>query len=165
MILQAYDVDISAKARKRRGRRKHKLKAVSRTMTKKQVALLSLVAAIPAGALIFFLIMGLLDMISDGSTVSAVLWGVWGLTMGGSLVMGLMPVGIMLYMKDAATAVAPQNQRTNEAPVADDEDEAADDDEESSEDSEDSGGEKLFDEGDMDDDFEEFEDFAEEEEK
>jgi hypothetical protein len=136
---------------------------VRRIMTKKQVALLSTVAAAPAWALVAFLGLGLTHMISDGSRVSIVMWVVWLLTMLSSLTMGCLPVFIMLWMKEPAMAgVAAGASAPAAAPgVAPDEDEAIEEDsEESFEDDEsEPSGEKLFEDDALDDDFEDFEDF------
>jgi hypothetical protein len=132
-------------------------------MTKKQVALLSTVAAAPAWALVAFLGLGLTHMISDGSRVSIVMWVVWLLTMLSSLTMGFLPVAIMLWLKEPATAgAAAGGAAPAVAPgvTEDDEETHEEDGEESFEDEEvEAGGEKLFEDDALDDDFEDFEDF------
>jgi len=131
-------------------------------MTKKQVALLSTVAAAPAWALVAFLGLGLTHMISDGSRVSIVMWVVWLLTMLSSLTMGFLPVAIMLWLKEPATAGAAAGAvAPSVAPgVAEDDEESLEEDsEESFDEEEEASGEKLFEEDALDDDFEDFEDF------
>jgi hypothetical protein len=134
-----------------------------RIMTKKQVALLSTVAAAPAWVLVAFLGLGLTHMISDGSRVSIVMWVVWLLTMLASLTMGCLPVFIMLWMKEPALAGAAAGGAAPAAApgVAADDEESAEDDsvEESDEDESEADGEKLFENDALDDDFEDFEDF------
>lgn len=79
-------------------------------MNKKQLIAVSFVAAIPAAALLAFLVLGLLQgMLSDGATVSVTLWIVWVLAALGSLSMAFLPFAIMFFpglMPDPALAAA-----------------------------------------------------------
>ena len=87
-----------------------RLRSENRFMNKKQLIAVSFVAAIPAAALLAFLVLGLLQgMLSDGARVSVVLWVVWVLAALGSLSMAFLPFAIMFFpglMPDPALAAA-----------------------------------------------------------
>lgn len=147
----------------------------SRTMNKKQVFAVSLVAAIPAIGLAVFLGIGLTHMISDGANVSVLLWIVWALAMLGAVVIGLLPFAILVFkgllpepgmaMAGAGAAGAAglgAAAAPRKAPAGDDVDEEEEyeesDDDAEYDDAEDEG-ESLFEDG-VDEDFDdEFEDF------
>lgn len=156
--------------------RKKRCWTESRTMNKKQVFAVSLVAAIPAIGLAVFLGIGLTHMISDGAKVSVLLWIVWGLAMLGALIIGFLPFAILMFkgllpepglaMAGAGVAAAGGAAAASRtAPVGDDVDEDYADDAESGYDDADEDeyaedeGESLFEDGvedDFDDDFEDF---------
>ena len=127
-------------------------------MTKKQYILVSIVAAVPAAALLVFLVLGLLQgMLSDSATVSPVLWIVWVLAALGSASVAFLPFGIMFFpglMPEPSLAAAGVSDRLaapsrKSEPVTDDEG-----DEEKSEYSDDEEeGEQLFEDDALGDDF------------
>ncbi|MFO1002018.1 MAG: hypothetical protein U0936_16920 [Planctomycetaceae bacterium] len=139
-------------------------------MNKKQFIAVSFVAALPAAALLVFLVLGLLQgMLSDGATVSAVLWVVWVLAALGALSMAFLPFAIMFFpglMPDPALAAAaapgfsPAPERKSAQPTeADEFDEGEEEFSEDAEAAEDDG-EQLFDDGALEDSYEdEYEDF------
>ena len=140
-------------------------------MNKKQFIAVSFVAAIPAAALLAFLVLGLLQgMLSDGARVSVVLWIVWVLAALGSLSMAFLPFGIMFFpglMPDptlaaaagaSGFAAAPGNKSSQ--PVEGDEVEEGESDFAEDTDGVEDNGEQLFDEDSMEDSYEdEYEDF------
>lgn len=140
-------------------------------MNKKQFIAVSFVAAVPAAALLVFLVLGLLQgMLSDGATVSPVLWVVWVLAALGALSMAFLPFAIMFFpglMPDpalvtaaGASGLAAAPGKTSSQPAAADGFEEGE--EEFSEDTEaaEDDGEQLFDDGAMEDSYDdEYEDF------
>ncbi len=139
-------------------------------MNKKQLIAVSFVAAVPAAVLLVFLVLGLLQgMLSDGATVSAVLWVVWVLAALGALSMAFLPFAIMFFpglMPDPALAAAAGASGFAAAPGQKNQPAEADEfeegEEEFSEDTEatEDDGEQLFDDGAMEDSYEdEYEDF------
>lgn len=131
-------------------------------MTKKQYILVSIVAAVPAAALLVFLVLGLLQgMLSDGATVSVVLWIVWVLAALGSASVAFLPFAIMFFpglMPEPSLAAvgvsdnfAAPSRRSE--PMADDEESSFDEDVEESEYSDDEEGEQLFEDDALGDDF------------
>lgn len=140
-------------------------------MNKKQLIAVSFVAAIPAAALLVFLVLGLLQgMLSDGATVSAVLWVVWVLAALGALSMAFLPFAIMFFpglMPDPALATAAAapgfagaaGKKSSQPADADEYEEGAEEFSEDTEAAEDDG-EQLFEDGAMEDSYEdEYEDF------
>jgi hypothetical protein len=140
-------------------------------MNKKQFIAVSFVAAVPAAALLVFLVLGLLQgMLSDGATVSAVLWVVWVLAALGALSMAFLPFAIMFFpglMPDPALATAAAASGLAAAPGRNPSQPAEADgyeegEEEFSEDTEaaEDDGEQLFDDGAMEDSYDdEYDDF------
>ena len=140
-------------------------------MNKKQFIAVSFVAALPAAALLAFLVLGLLQgMLSDGATVSPVLWVVWVLAAVAALSMAFLPFAIMFFpglMPDPALAAAAgaagfasAPDKTSTPPA--DADEFTDGEEEFAEDTDgvDDDGEQLFDDDAIEDSYEdEYEDF------
>jgi hypothetical protein len=134
-------------------------------MTKKQYILVSIVAAVPAAALLVFLVLGLLQgMLSDGATVSPALWIVWVLAALGSASVAFLPFAIMFFpglmpepslvgAGGSENLAAPSRQSE---PLADDDDgeeSAFDEDSEESEYADDEEGEQLFEDDALGDDF------------
>ena len=147
-----------------------RLRSENRFMNKKQLIAVSFVAAIPAAALLVFLVLGLLQgMLSDGATVSVVLWIVWVLAALGALSMAFLPFAIMFFpglMPDPALATAAAASGFAAAPGKKTQPAEADEfeegEEEFSEDTEEAedDGEQLFDDDAMEDSYEdEYEDF------
>ncbi len=69
-------------------------------MSKKQMILLSFIAAIPGAILLAFLVMGLLQgMLSDTATVKVTLWIVWVLAATGSAAVAFLPFALMFFKK------------------------------------------------------------------
>lgn len=131
-------------------------------MTKKQYILVSIVAAVPAAALLVFLVLGLLQgMLSDGATVSVVLWIVWVLAALGSASVAFLPFAIMFFpglMPEPSLAAAGVSDNfaapsRRSEPIADDEESSFDEDVEESEYSDDEEGEQLFEDDALGDDF------------
>ena len=141
-------------------------------MSKKQMILLSFIAAIPGAILLAFLVMGLLQgMLSDTATVKVTLWIVWVLAATGSAAVAFLPFALMFFPGlmpvPAAAADASggagvgASASRKSAPSVDDEEgedyEPNDGESEFNEDSEysESGddGEQLFDNDALDDDF------------
>jgi hypothetical protein len=135
-------------------------------MTKKQYILVSIVAALPAAALLVFLVLGLLKgMLSDSATVSPVLWIVWVLAALGSASVAFLPFGIMFFpglMPEPSLAAAGVSDRLaapsrKSEPVTDDEgdeeNEFEDDGEESEYSDDEEEGEQLFEDDALGDDF------------
>ena len=133
-------------------------------MTKKQYILVSSVAALPAAALLVFLVLGLLQgMLSDTATVSPVLWIIWVLAALGSASVAFLPFAIMFFpglMPEPSLAAAGVSDNfaapsRKSEPVDDegDEDNEFEDDEEESEYSDDEEGEQLFEDDALGDDF------------
>ena len=131
-------------------------------MTKKQYILVSIVAAVPAAALLVFLVLGLLQgMLSDGATVSVVLWIVWVLAALGSASVAFLPFAIMFFpglMPEPSLAAAGVSDNfaapsRKSEPMADDEESSFDEDVEESEYSDDEEGEQLFEDDALGDDF------------
>ena len=135
-------------------------------MTKKQYILVSIVAALPAAALLVFLVLGLLKgMLSDSATVSPVLWIVWVLAALGSASVAFLPFGIMFFpglMPEPSLAAAGVSDRLaapsrKSEPVTDDEgdeeNESEDDGEESEYSDDEEEGEQLFEDDALGDDF------------
>lgn len=135
-------------------------------MTKKQYILVSIVAAVPAAALLVFLVLGLLQgMLSDSATVSPVLWIVWVLAALGSASVAFLPFGIMFFpglMPEPSLAAAGVSDRLaapsrKSEPVTDDEgdeeNESEDDGEESEYSDDEEEGEQLFEDDALGDDF------------
>ena len=147
-----------------------RLRSENRFMNKKQFIAVSFVAAFPAAVLLFFLVLGLLQgMLSDGATVSAVLWVVWVLAALGALSMAFLPFAIMFFpglMPDpalaaaaAASGIAAAPGKKNQPAEADEFEEGEEEFSEDTEAAEDDG-EQLFDDGAMEDSYEdEYEDF------
>ena len=144
-------------------------------MNKKQVIAVSTVAAIPAIGLLVFLVLGLLKgMLSDGATVSVVLWIVWVLAAMGSVVVGFLPFALLFFpglLPEQATAAA-GDSIVGDAPSAPirnrpgDRDEAAEEDFEESDAGGDDEGEQLFEDDAMEEDFDdEFGDSIDDDEK
>ncbi len=140
-------------------------------MNKKQLIAVSFVAAFPAAILLFFLVLGLLQgMLSDGATVSVVLWIVWVLAALGALSMAFLPFAIMFFpglMPDPALATAAAasgfaaapGKKSSQSAEADEFDEGEEEFSEDTEAAEDDG-EQLFDDGALEDSYEdEYEDF------
>jgi len=135
-------------------------------MSKKQLILVSSIAAIPGAILLVFLVMGLLQgMLSDTATVSVVLWIVWVLAALGSASVAFLPFAIMFFPglmpEPAAAGFIPADEPaagSRKSQPVDEDDDAADDDQEEyeddadSEDSEDDG-EQLFEDDALGDDF------------
>lgn len=134
-------------------------------MSKKQLILVSSIAAIPGAILLVFLVMGLLQgMLSDTANVSVMLWIVWVLAALASASVAFLPFAIMFFPglmpEPAAAGFNPSDEPAagsrRSQPV--DEDGAADDDQDEyeddvdSEDSEDDG-EQLFEDDALGDDF------------
>ncbi len=134
-------------------------------MSKKQLILVSSIAAIPGAILLVFLVMGLLQgMLSDTANVSVMLWIVWVLAALASASVAFLPFAIMFFPglmpEPAAAGFIPSDEPAagsrRSQPV--DEDGAADDDQDEyeddvdSEDSEDDG-EQLFEDDALGDDF------------
>lgn len=148
-----------------------RLRSENRFMNKKQFIAVSFVAAVPAAALLVFLVLGLLQgMLSDGATVSAVLWVVWVLAALGALSMAFLPFAIMFFpglMPDPALATAAAasglaaapGKKSSQPADADGFDEGEEEFSEDTEAAEDDG-EQLFDDGAMEDSYDdEYEDF------
>ena len=148
-----------------------RLRSENRFMNKKQFIAVSFVAAVPAAALLAFLVLGLLQgMLSDGATVSVVLWIVWVLAALGALSIAFLPFAIMFFpglMPDPALAgaaaaagiAAAPGKKSAEPAEADEFDEGEEEFSEDTEAAEDEG-EQLFDDDAMEDNFEdEYEDF------
>lgn len=132
-------------------------------MNKKQMIFVSAVAAIPAAGLLVMLILALLQgMLEDGATVSLVLWIVWALAVLACLVIAFIPFAIAFYpgllpepvaagvgdssIADSSSAIP--KRRTS--PV-DDNEEGEQEFDEATADADD--GEQLFEDGALDDDF------------
>lgn len=140
-------------------------------MNKKQLIAVSFVAALPAAALLAFLVLGLLQgMLSDGAKVSVTLWIVWVVAAVGSLSMAFLPFAIMFFpglMPDPALAAAaaatgfaaaPGNKSAQPA-EADDYEEGENEFAEDTDEAE-ADGEQLFDDDALEDSYEdEDEDF------
>ncbi len=142
-------------------------------MSKKQMILLSFIAAIPGAILLAFLVMGLLQgMLSDTATVKVTLWIVWVLAATGSAAVaflpfalmffpGLMPVPVAAADVSGGAGIGASASRKSATSVDDEEGEEDyepdDGESEFNEDSEysESGddGEQLFDNDALDDDF------------
>jgi hypothetical protein len=144
-------------------------------MSKKQLILVSIVAAVPGALLLVFLVLGLLQgMLSDGATVSVTLWIVWVLAALGSASAAFLPFAIMFFpglMPEPSAAIAAAPAGIAAAPqrptpsTDDDEDEFEDGEEEFEEDADfedddaEDEGEQLFDDDALEDDFDdEFDD-------
>jgi hypothetical protein len=140
-------------------------------MNKKQLIAVSFVAAIPAAALLAFLVLGLLQgMLSDGARVSVVLWIVWVLAALASLSMAFLPFGIMFFpglMPDPALAAAAgasgfaaaPGKKSSQPAEADEFEEGEGEFAEDTDGVEDDG-EQLFDDDAMEDNYDdEYEDF------
>jgi hypothetical protein len=139
-------------------------------MSKKQLILVSIVAAVPGALLLVFLVLGLLQgMLSDTATVSVTLWIVWVLAALGSASAAFLPFAIMFFpglmpepvaagAGSQASGIAATPQRKT-APADDSEDEIEDgeeefqDDTDFAEDEADDEGEQLFDDDALEDDF------------
>jgi hypothetical protein len=149
-----------------------RLRSENRFMNKKQFIAVAFVAALPAAALLVLLVLGLLQgMLSDGATVSPVLWVVWVLAALGALSMAFLPFAIMFFPglmpapALAAAAAAPgfaaPDKKSSQPADADNYEEGEEEFSEDTEAAEDDG-EQLFDDGTMedgyDDDYEDFED-------
>jgi hypothetical protein len=149
-----------------------RLRSENRFMNKKQFIAVSFVAAVPAAALLVFLVLGLLQgMLSDGATVSPVLWIVWVLAALGALSMAFLPFAIMFFpglMPDPALATAAAaasglaaapGKKSSQPAEADGYEEGEEEFSEDTEAAEDDG-EQLFDDGAMEDSYDdEYEDF------
>ncbi len=133
-------------------------------MSKKQLILVSSIAAIPGAILLAFLVMGLLQgMLSDTATVSVMLWIVWVLAALGSASVAFLPFAIMFFPglmpEPAAAGFVPAGDQAagsrKSQPV---DEEAGDEDQEEYEDDADSEysedeGEQLFEDDALGDDF------------
>lgn len=135
-------------------------------MNKKPMIFLSTVAAIPGAILLVFLVMGLLQgILSDGSSVSVVLWIVWILAVLGSLTIAVLPILIHLLpglMPESVVAAAPIGSSmvgmpgTGMGNAPADSEEMSEDEGFASSDTDETGddGEQIFDDGALEDDFE-----------
>lgn len=137
-------------------------------MSKKQVLMVSLVAALPAAFLLYVLIMA---AVNHGNGVFAgLMWLFWGLVLLGGGFLAVFPLLIGLFYPAsgfgapvlAGAAGAGLLPAQEGLAGADEDEEYADDDEEYSDEAADDG-EQLFEEDALEDDFEDFEgDFEDE---
>jgi|GEM_PF-1928369 len=144
-------------------------------MSKKQLLFLAFVAAIPATGLLVMMLFSLRHLLSDQSSVSAVLWVIYVVCLLGSSFFATLPLWLWLYYpaagfegagatigaaQDSATAFGEKAANGRDDVDASDEKEYADD-----EDAGEDDGEKLFDEDAMDEDFDEFDGGFDDDEK
>ena len=138
-------------------------------MSKKQLLFLALVAAIPATGLLVMMLLSLQQMLSDQSSVSAMLWVICVVCLWGRSFFATLPLWLWLYdpaagfegagatvgvKQDSGTAFGGKAANGRDGEDASDETENADDEDADDDDGDD--GEKLFDEDEMDEDFDEF---------
>lgn len=134
-------------------------------MNKKQVIIVSSIAAVPAAALLFVLGLGLLQgMLSDGASVSILLWIIWVVAVLGCVAVAFLPFAIAFY-PGLLPAPAVVGAAAGDSSIADssfgipqrqsvDSDALDEGEEEFDEDTADSdSGEQLFEDGALDDDF------------
>lgn len=138
-------------------------------MSKKQVLLVSLLAALPAAFLLYVLIMAAVN--HGGGVFAGLMWLFWGLVLAGGGFLAALPVLVQLFypaegfgspMPAGGPGLMPADDQDLQEAGSDEEYEDGEegfDDEQAEGDS----GEQMFEEGAMDDDFEEFDgDFEEE---
>jgi len=135
-------------------------------MSKKQLLVLALVAAIPATGLLVKMLFSLLHLLSDQSSAGAMLWIIYVVCLLGSAFFSTLPLWLWLYYPAAgfegagARVGAPQDSGTGfgeEAANGSDDEIASEEDEfGTDEDAGEDDGEKLFDDDAIDEDLDEF---------
>lgn len=143
-------------------------------MSKKQLLFLALVAAIPATGLLVLMLFSLRHLLSDQSSVSAVLWVVYVVCLLGSSFFATLPLWLWLYYPAAgfegavATVGATKSSESasgGKAASGRVDDDASDEDEHADDYDAGDDGEKLFDDDAMDEDFDEFDGGFDDDEK
>ena len=133
-------------------------------MSKKQLLVLALVAAIPATGLLVKMLFSLLHLLSDQSSAGAVLWVVYVICLLGSAFFASLPLWLWLYYPAAgfegagAPVGAMQDSGTRFGGASPDVDDDVSDEEEFVDEDHagDDDGEALFSEDALEEDFDEF---------